>query len=186
MDHNVSLFYIDSTDSTRNTSAHTVREIRTIVEAGFETLQAGTETTTPPLQTMETSSNVAEDRALTIQSATKPDDDFCFPKKNRVNKKRVGFSFKTPTWWLGKVYIFTKYQSYSGWDFSFRTYIVMPLSSPIFEYSMEGNVQALQKLFQCKQASPFVVSEYGFTPLFVSHMATVGVDLTLAVCGKLG
>lgn len=156
------------------------------MEAGFETLQAGTSTLSPQPQAIELSSNVAENMVLTPQPIANPGDEPSLPRKrHHSHRKRVSFSFTSPTWWLGRVYIFTKYQTYSGWDFSFRTYTAIPDSSPVFEYSRMGDVENLQRLFEKKQASPFVVSEYGSTPLGVSNMVIVDIILTLAVCGIL-
>lgn len=156
------------------------------METGFETLQTGTTTFRSHPQAIEPLSDVAEDGVVTAQPIKEPWVDSIVPRKgNKHHRRRVGFSFTSPTWWLGRVYILTKYQTYSGWDFSFRTYTAIPSSSPVFEYCQRGDVENLQKLFEKKQASPFVVNEDGMTPLDVSHMAIVEVNLTLAVCGKI-
>ena len=162
--------FISYIDSTRNTSAHHSREIQTIVEAGFETLQSGTEIRNAPSSAIEPLSNVVGDTDVMVQQPIADPDDESSLLRKRSRVKRVDFSFKTPTSWLGRVYTFTKYQTSCGWDFAFRTYTAIPHSSPIIQYSLSGDIQGLQNIFQSKQASPFVVDEDGWTPLHVSSM----------------
>jgi hypothetical protein len=60
-------------------------------------------------------------------------------------------------------------KSFSGLDYSLRTYRAVPDEAPVFRYSRDGNVDGIRALFDEHLASPWDVNSTGLTPLFVSY-----------------
>ena len=60
----------------------------------------------------------------------------------------------------------------NGWNFSIKTYAVIPRSSPIFRSVSDGDMEAVQRLFGEGLASPFDRSREGETILDVSLTPT--------------
>lgn len=57
---------------------------------------------------------------------------------------------------------------YGQWTYTFRTFRVVPDSSPIFEACKTGNLEELQYLIKTKRATIFDNSESGWSLLHVS------------------
>lgn len=55
-----------------------------------------------------------------------------------------------------------------GLECSFKSYRAVPDNAPIFDYCMDGDIKAIQELFDSGLASPWDRNSRGFTPLFVS------------------
>lgn len=83
-----------------------------------------------------------------------------------------------PSWIHSQRYQFCLSKSCQGWEQSLRSYNVLPFDDLVFQYSMEGNVIGLQRLFQVGKASPFVVDPDGRSPLHVSIGRGVANDFT--------
>jgi hypothetical protein len=64
--------------------------------------------------------------------------------------------------------------SLSSWglDCSLKSYRAVPDNAPIFGYCIDGNMKAVQELFDSGLASPWDNDSRGFTPLFVSPRTT--------------
>jgi hypothetical protein len=77
-------------------------------------------------------------------------------------------SLRLPSWIHARRYEFCLSKSYQGWEQSLRSYTVLSYDDLVFQYSMEGDVIGLQKLFQMGKASPFVADPDGRSPLHVS------------------
>ena len=87
--------------------------------------------------------------------------------KKKHKKTTAVLKFSLPASWLRRIWTFEMQRSYGRWDFTFCTYCVVPPDSPVMNYAREGNIMALQKLFESGQATPFSVDEYGSTLLHV-------------------
>jgi hypothetical protein len=55
-----------------------------------------------------------------------------------------------------------------GLDCSLKSYRAVPDNAPVFDYCRDGNIKAVQALFDSGLASPWDANSRGFTPLFVS------------------
>jgi len=60
-------------------------------------------------------------------------------------------------------------RSSCGLDCSLTSYRAVPDDAPVFDYCRNGNVKAIQALFDGGLASPWDTNSKGFTPLFVSR-----------------
>lgn len=77
-------------------------------------------------------------------------------------------SITLPRWIYARNFQVHLTKSYQGWDQSFRTYKTVAYDAEVIQYSIEGNVEGLKRLFASGQASPFEVDCDGRTPLHVS------------------
>jgi hypothetical protein len=75
---------------------------------------------------------------------------------------------RLPAWLLPCRYHFRARRAYSGWEYSLRTSAILPSTSPVFQLSLDGDVDGLRRLFDTRTASPFDVDIDGYTPLHVS------------------
>ncbi|KAH8804555.1 hypothetical protein F5884DRAFT_901718 [Xylogone sp. PMI_703] len=72
---------------------------------------------------------------------------------------------RPPLWLLRRQYMIRARKSYSGWDFSPRSYVVIPYLNPVFDICRGGRVNDLQKMLQSGSATPFSCDEFGETLL---------------------
>jgi hypothetical protein len=77
-------------------------------------------------------------------------------------------TLQLPTWLLRRRYHFRARRAYSGWEYSLRSSAILPSASPVFQFSLAGDVDGLRQLFDTRTASPFDVDVDGYTPLHVS------------------
>jgi hypothetical protein len=89
-------------------------------------------------------------------------------KSDRGDSKMTSISITLPGWICARNFQAHLTRSYRGWDQCLRSYKIVPNESMVFQYSMEGNIDRLQQLFESGQASPFEVDYAGMTPLHVS------------------
>lgn len=96
-----------------------------------------------------------------------------FPKSKSIHTATVLY----PVPWVQKYGInhglFIRLSlSSGGLDCSLKSYRAVPDNAPIFDYCKEGNIEAIQALFDSGLASPWDNNSRGFTPLFVSPRTT--------------
>jgi hypothetical protein len=77
-------------------------------------------------------------------------------------------SAQLPHWLLRHRFDLYTSWTHSGWDFSLNIYNVRPRDAPIFKHVEDGNISAIQQLFQENMASVFDVDESGKPLLHVS------------------
>jgi hypothetical protein len=65
--------------------------------------------------------------------------------------------WKLHSWVLGQAWELEICRSQQGWKFSLCTYAVVSFDSPEVEYTMDGNIEELQRIFSRGEASPFAV-----------------------------
>ncbi len=78
------------------------------------------------------------------------------------------FQFKPPNWLTRRAWSIASALSTGGFDVKLRAYSVVPEDSPVIEYAKCGDIEGLLDLFDRKLASPFDVTEDGFSLLDVS------------------
>lgn len=74
---------------------------------------------------------------------------------------------------LGRGLEIIQQQAYGGWMFGFKTYNIRPYGATVFRYVHEGNIEALQQLFQSYQATVFDRSPDGLTLLHVGPLISL-------------
>jgi len=91
-------------------------------------------------------------------------------------------SAQLPQWLFRRRFDLYTSQTHSGWNFSLNIYNVRPRKSPIFRHVRDGNISAIERLFQDKTASPFDVNEDGFSLLHVGGSNTSSSPSILTKC----
>ncbi|RHZ62494.1 hypothetical protein CDV55_102551 [Aspergillus turcosus] len=86
----------------------------------------------------------------------------------RKTQGTITFSFRTPLLFVDKFWNMNITGITSGWNFSIRSYNVIPDDSAIISHCEDGNIEEIQRLFDNRLASPFDCDEEGRTLL---HMA---------------
>lgn len=89
-----------------------------------------------------------------------------------------------PPWLFRRRFDLYTSRSHSGWDFSLNVYNVRPSDAPIFEYVEEGDISAIQQLFQENMASVFDVDEEGKSLLHVSDSIAHTLRFTILTAYK--
>ena len=91
----------------------------------------------------------------------------------QVNKaaklqRRFRARIRIPSWLIvGRDFELSGYRAPSGWNFTFRTYNLIPQSAPILSCVISGDIVGVQTLFKEGSASPFDKVPRGFTLLDV-------------------
>jgi len=80
----------------------------------------------------------------------------------------TSLSISLPPWLYARRCHLCLVKARQGWDYSFRSYRMVPYDADVFQHCMAGNVAALQQLFRSGASSPFEVDPDGRTPLHVS------------------
>ncbi|KAL4802531.1 hypothetical protein BDV18DRAFT_166865 [Aspergillus unguis] len=83
-------------------------------------------------------------------------------RKDKYKAKRTWeYRFRTPLFVIDKIWSLQTRRLSSGWTFSFQVHNVIPFGSPIFQYTMSGNIQEVQRMFQEGLASPYDCDPHG-------------------------
>jgi hypothetical protein len=82
--------------------------------------------------------------------------------------KRI-FEVRTPEWMNNKIWELALDRSICGWQFTMRTYGVIPQNAPIIRACQNGNTVAMQRMFDTGAASPFDQTPEGLGLVSVSH-----------------
>jgi hypothetical protein len=91
----------------------------------------------------------------------------------QVNKaaklqRRFRARIRIPSWLIvGRDFELSGYRAPSGWNFTFRTYNLIPPSAPIWNCVASGDIVGVQRLFKEGNASPFDKNAWGRTLLDV-------------------
>jgi hypothetical protein len=91
----------------------------------------------------------------------------------QVNKaaklqRRFRARIRIPSWLIvGRDFELSGYRAPSDWNFTFRTYNLIPPSAPIWNCVASGDIVGVQILFKEGSASPFDKSAWGWTLLDV-------------------
>ncbi|CAG8956695.1 hypothetical protein HYFRA_00012239 [Hymenoscyphus fraxineus] len=88
-------------------------------------------------------------------------------RQARQREHKFTIRLQGPRWFYltSRALEITGHRSPAGWDFSTRTDIIIPRDSPVFKLAGKGDLLGLQKMFEQKEASPFVIDQYGGTLL---------------------
>jgi hypothetical protein len=89
-------------------------------------------------------------------------------KQSPRKESQTLISAQLPHWLLRHRFDLYTSWTHSGWDFSLDIYNVRPHDAPIFQHVEDGNISAIQQLFQESMASVFDVDESGTPLLHVS------------------
>jgi hypothetical protein len=92
-------------------------------------------------------------------------------KTDRKNFRRI-FEVRTPEWMNDKIWQLALDRSICGWQFTMRTYGVVPRNAPIIKACQGGNTVAMQRLFDTGAASPFDQTLEGYELAWVSHYSS--------------
>jgi hypothetical protein len=89
----------------------------------------------------------------------------------RGRKPHFNRKLQTPSWFpcTHWAWDFSAYRAPAGWDFTFRQYYVIDYGSPAWIHVGNGDVAAMQLLFESKKATPFDRTPSGYTLLEVSY-----------------
>lgn len=88
--------------------------------------------------------------------------------KDRDDYHEISVTVQLPLWLSGSRYQLRSKRAYGGWDYTIRSYTIVPYESPIFDLCYNGDLNAVQQLFHDGLASPFDISINGTTLLHVS------------------
>ncbi|KAF7181278.1 hypothetical protein CNMCM7691_000496 [Aspergillus felis] len=83
----------------------------------------------------------------------------------RGTRNNKTLSFRTPLLFVDKFWNINITGINSGWDFSIRSYNVIPDKSAIIHHCQNGNIEEIQRLFDNHLASPFDCDEHGWSLL---------------------
>lgn len=83
-----------------------------------------------------------------------------------------------PSWITSKVLEVAGMRAPGGWDWTVRTYNVIPYTAKAVHFARCGDIKGLQHLFTSRQASPFDRVDFnGYTLLHVSITSNTGIVL---------
>ncbi|GFF78701.1 hypothetical protein IFM53868_02411 [Aspergillus udagawae] len=80
----------------------------------------------------------------------------------RGTRKNKTFSFRTPLLFVDKFWNINITGINPGWNFSIRSYNVIPYNSAIIRHCQSGKIEEIQRLFENHLASPFDCDEFGW------------------------
>ena len=98
---------------------------------------------------------------------------------DRGKKLKRIFEVHTPKWMNSHVWQLALDRSICGWQFTMRTYGVVPRNAPIIMACLDGDTIAMQRLFDIGAASPFDQTSEGFELVSVSHRPAFGSPLII-------
>jgi hypothetical protein len=102
-----------------------------------------------------------------------------FAMTDRGKKLKRIFEVHTPKWMNGNIWQLALDRSTCGWQFTMRTYGVVPRNAPIIMACLDGDTVAMQRLFDIGAASPFDQTPEGFELVSVSHHPAFAFPLIL-------
>jgi hypothetical protein len=82
-------------------------------------------------------------------------------------REKDRLSFRTPTWLTSRVWEIRVREACSGWLLGLSSYHICSEDAPVFEYTLNGDLKNLQRLFDEGEASPFDRRPGGQTLLHV-------------------
>lgn len=112
-------------------------------------------------QTTTQSTLSAQDPSVLVHSVVQKSRHLC-----AVDKRL--FRINTPTWLSKTIWQLEMGRSVAGFSIFARTYGIVPENSPIFEACRAGDITEMQRLFDCRLASPYDEDQYGNTLWLVS------------------
>lgn len=98
---------------------------------------------------------------------------------DRSKKLKRIFEVHTPKWMNSNIWHLALDRSICGWQFTMRTYGVVPRNAPIIMACLDGDTVGMQRLFDIGAASPFDQTPEGFELVSVSHHQAFAFPLIL-------
>ena len=106
---------------------------------------------------------------------TFPDCETLYSQKDMEHK--TVFTYHPTRWLLRRGFTFginaLIMNAKQGWQYQMHSFRAVPDDSLIFEFCLNGNLNAVRSLLVRKEASPWDVNSYGWTPLHVSHLLKI-------------
>ena len=91
-------------------------------------------------------------------------------KTSKESEASVKFSLELPAWFYRQRHQFMVNKSTQGWTTKLHTFRIVGFDAPVFRHSMNGDVAALERLFQANEASPLDIDPEGRTALHVRRL----------------
>ncbi|KAL4902213.1 hypothetical protein BDW74DRAFT_158808 [Aspergillus multicolor] len=97
-------------------------------------------------------------------------------RRKQLDRGRRGFRFRTPLFFVDKMWTISSYHAVLGWKFTLEVHNVIPDNAPVMRYCRIGEVEVVRRLFSEGLASPFDCNANGETLL---HIAVRSLDVDM-------